>query len=65
MKTLLTLIAGVIALTSLLHGTASAPVRRDPVAHHTEKAKVGLTPGVTTERLEIFIICMYVPVLHL
>lgn len=46
MKTLLTLIAGVIALTSLLHGTASAPVRRDPVAHHTEKAKVGLTPGL-------------------
>ena len=65
MKALLTLIAGVIALTSQLYGTDSAPVKRDPVVHTQEKAKVSLKPSLTTERLEIFIICMCVPVLHL
>ena len=64
MKTLLTAIAGVIAFATLLHGTDSAPVKRDPVANPKEKGKVSLTTVLIRKRLEIFIICMYVPVLY-
>lgn len=42
MKTLLTAIAGVIALASLFHGIDSAPLKRDPTADPKEKAKVSL-----------------------
>jgi len=40
MKTPLTVIACVIAIASLFHGTDSAPLKRDPVTDPNEKAKV-------------------------